>query len=389
MHKRYEELDSLRGLAALFVVFYHVYQVIPTNKISKIIFEYSPLRLFISGGESVILFFVLSGFVLALLYLNNKQPSYSSFILKRICRIYLPYLFAFVFAVGCKEVLYNGKLQGNISWVTLAWTSPITWQAIKDHLFMLGTFMSNLNPVIWSLVHEMRISIIFPLVMFLVVKTNWKTGIGLGLVASVLSIVISHVFKTSNTGIEYVATLNYTAMFIIGALLAKYRSQISLKFSSLSKRIKILTLAVGLFTYLLVHPSYVLSILFHGFSPFYRTVIDSWFVATGASILIIFAINSVSLSRLLTIRFLNYLGKISYSLYLIHVVVILMMVHLLQGQGIPIGIILTGSLIVSFIVASLMYYFIEKPSIKLGRTLTQTRNVKRLATEKTTSSRIA
>ncbi|WP_189012253.1 acyltransferase family protein [Paenibacillus marchantiophytorum] len=91
MNKRYEELDSLRGLAALCVVFFHLYQVIPINKLFKVIFEYSPLRLFISGGESVVMFFVLSGFVLALPYFD---------------------------------------------------------------------FLSNLNPVIWSLVHEMRISII-------------------------------------------------------------------------------------------------------------------------------------------------------------------------------------------------------------------------------------
>ncbi|KQX51975.1 acyltransferase family protein [Paenibacillus sp. Root444D2] len=386
MNKRYEELDSLRGLAALFVVFVHMYQVIPTNKVSKIIFEYSPLRLFISGGESVILFFVLSGFVLSLPYFNNKHSSYSSFIIKRVCRIYLPYLFAVIIAIGGKELFYTGKINGATAWINLSWSAPINIQVIKSHLLMLGSFMSNLNPVIWSLVHEMRISIIFPLVMLLLIRLDWKKGIALGVIVSVMAIILYNVFKPASTGTEYVASLNYTAMFIIGALLAKYRSHIAQKFTSLSNKIKVLAIAFGLVSYLFVHPSFVIN-AFHTIPPFYRTVIDSWFVTLGAVVLIIFAINSTFMSRVLRIHFVNFLGKISYSLYLIHIVIFLSMFQLLRGV-LPTGMILIASLFISFVVATLMYHFIEKPSIKLGRILTtQPKKINSLETEK--ASRIA
>lgn len=374
MNKRYEELDSLRGVAALFVVFSHMYQVIPPRKLSKIIFEFSPLRLFISGGEAVILFFILSGFVLALPYFNNNQSSYTSFIIKRICRIYMPYLVAMFIAIGCREIYYEGRMKGLSGWVNSFWTAPLSFQAVKDHVLMLGTFLSNLNPVIWSLVHEMRISIIFPLIMLLIVKLDWKKSLSLSVLCTLVAMILFEIFQPKNTGVEYVASLNYTAMFIIGALIAKHRTFIASKYNLLNKKMKLLIFASGLVTYLLIHPSFAIkAFVYQGISPFYRTVIDSWAITLGAAILIIFAINSALFSKILRTKFVCFLGKISYSLYLIHVVIILTMLQTLHSTGVPIRIILIGSLLVSFLFATLMYNFIEKPSIKLGKYLTTTR----------------
>ncbi len=64
MTQRYEELDSLRGLAALSVFFSHMYLMFNESMVSTFLFEYGPFRAFIAGSEAVILFFVLSGFVL-------------------------------------------------------------------------------------------------------------------------------------------------------------------------------------------------------------------------------------------------------------------------------------------------------------------------------------
>src|ERR1700744_4347419 len=50
----------------------------------------SPLRLFIAGHAAVIVFFLLSGFVLSLPY-RSKQPHALGFILRRTSRIYIPF----------------------------------------------------------------------------------------------------------------------------------------------------------------------------------------------------------------------------------------------------------------------------------------------------------
>ncbi|WP_373291243.1 acyltransferase family protein [Paenibacillus marchantiophytorum] len=213
--------------------------------------------------------------------------------------------------------------------------------------------------------------------MIIIAKLDWKKALAFSALVSLLAIVLFIIFKPASTGTEYVASLNYTALFIIGALLAKYRSYISHKFNSLSVKVKISVFAFGIATYLFVHPSFVIkALLFQNIPPFYRTVIDSWFITLGAVILIIFTLNSARLSRMMRHFFVIFLGKISYSLYLVHVVIILTVVQTLYGRGLPIGILLSGSLLVSLFIASMMYFFIEKPSIWLGRVLTKSKKMK-------------
>jgi len=45
----------------------------------------------VGGLEAVIVFYVLSGFVLAITAARINAPSYTAFTVKRFCRIYIPY----------------------------------------------------------------------------------------------------------------------------------------------------------------------------------------------------------------------------------------------------------------------------------------------------------
>ncbi|MGO4270502.1 acyltransferase family protein, partial [Paenibacillus sp. TAF58] len=118
-----------------------------------------------------------------------------------------------------------------------------------------------------------------------------------------------------------------------------------------------------------IHPSFAIKRFFYPeISPFYRTVIDSWAVTGGAVIIIIFALNSSLFSRLLRNYLINYLGKISYSLYLIHVVVLFTAVHSLHNI-LPLWCIFLLTLIVSLAISVGMYHLVERPSIQLGKAL--------------------
>src|SRR4051812_9751190 len=72
--RRIPELDALRGLAAVAVLLGHWMTVVPAwdddtrhqpAKWLLNIFKYTPLRLLTAAPEAVLVFFVLSGFVLA------------------------------------------------------------------------------------------------------------------------------------------------------------------------------------------------------------------------------------------------------------------------------------------------------------------------------------
>ena len=74
---RLKELDSLRGIAALSVAFYHFTEGRP------------PFKYFKFCGTAVDLFFMISGFVIFLSVVDN--PSWKIFVKRRILRLYPTY----------------------------------------------------------------------------------------------------------------------------------------------------------------------------------------------------------------------------------------------------------------------------------------------------------
>ncbi len=54
----------------------------------------------VAGHEAVILFFLLSGFVLTIPYLLPDPPGYLRFLTRRVIRIYVPYLAALMQATA-------------------------------------------------------------------------------------------------------------------------------------------------------------------------------------------------------------------------------------------------------------------------------------------------
>jgi peptidoglycan/LPS O-acetylase OafA/YrhL len=368
-HQRYEELDSLRGLAAVSVVLFHLLPVIPSfTWLEKL--NNTPLFIFWAGHEAVILFFMLSGFVLALPYLNNRASSYKDYLIKRVCRIYIPWLVSFALVIFCMSSFYKIDLTKLSFWFDTDVT-PIPIDSLLNHIFLLGEFQSfKFNMVVWSLVHEMRVSLIFPALMYLLImKYSWKRNIAIALTGSILFfffyVLCLKLFKYDATKLQtsYLLTLHYIAFFIIGALLAKHRSVFQKWYGKLSQISKVMLAGAGVlsYTYSGWFPKISLSHLF---------IIKDWTIAIGCTIFMIFCLHSKTVKFIMTFKPVKFVGRISYSLYLYHLIVSLSLVNVLHGK-ITMGLIIFISFVSSFIVASIMY-LVEKKSISLGRTLTKT-----------------
>lgn len=87
---RFKKLESMRGFAAIYVVLHHL---VPSN--------YSLLNInlgfiFRFGQEAVILFFLLSGFVVNYSYQQSKNADARIYFFKRFNRIYIPLICVFV-----------------------------------------------------------------------------------------------------------------------------------------------------------------------------------------------------------------------------------------------------------------------------------------------------
>ncbi len=179
---------------------------------------------------------------------GNNPPPYSGFVLKRICRIYLPYLASLFFVITLNAALSQGGLAGMNEWFNKTWPLPITWEPIVRHVILLDSFdTARFSPPFWSLVHEMRISLVFPLVALLVFyRPRWAAAFAIML--SVAGIVLTAVGDPAN---NYFITLHYTACFVVGSLLARYRERTCVFYAELSHRKRVVFLAVAfvLYTY--------------------------------------------------------------------------------------------------------------------------------------------
>lgn len=374
MNKRFEELDSLRGLAAIAVILSHLALVLPSIYLIEKL-KNTPLHIFWAGHEAVILFFILSGYVLSLPYLNNKTPKYKAFFTKRVCRIYLPYIVSISIGILCMGMFAHNKIPELSKWFNDIWANPVPLREIIDHIIMLGNFKSYaINNIIWSLVHEMRISIIFPIIMFIVIKLNWKTSIVVGLSCSLvyfLTWIISlKLFKYNITEYDtsYILTLHYVGFFILGSLLAKHKQHLHDAYVKITTIKRISFLVIGLLAY--TYTWWFMPNVFY----LHFSFINDWMIAIGCSVIILSSLNSTRLKILLLLRPIQFTGKISYSLYLFHMIILIVMINAFYGK-MPINLILGISFILSFIIASVAYYIVEIPSIKLGKILTKKREI--------------
>ncbi|WP_329766593.1 acyltransferase [Bacillus nitratireducens] len=372
MTRRYKELDSLRGIAAIIVLLGHFLALFPI--LGKKVM-YSTFGAYFSilwqGHSAVIIFFVLSGFVLSLPFYKGTEFNYLKYLIKRVCRIYIPYIVILFIAIGIKLGVHSkiGTIPGLVQWGS--WNIEVSFNRVMDHILFLREFNSDaFIMVIWSLVHEMRISIVFPLIIFLLLRVNWKLSMGIAMFLSVIGyLLMKNIPSEFNMPVStnYFITLHYSSMFIIGALLAKNREYLVSKI--INSKVKYILLPLGLlfFSYPRI-PFMLLSKLIGEIDYDLYLIIIDWYICFGAVLIILSALSSKLFSKLLLIKPVQFIGEISYSLYLVHPIVLLTTVHIFYGK-ISVPLILLISFLFTMVVSVLCYKFIEIPSIKIGRKL--------------------
>ncbi|RUL53202.1 acyltransferase family protein [Lysinibacillus antri] len=371
---RIESLDSLRGISALIVVVFHclIAFVVFANAIN---FQFenefikfltlSPLKVLWSGNEAVLLFFVLSGFVLTLPMLNGKQQRYTVYITKRFFRIYIPYIVMMAVSTILAIVFMEYKDSTGLSaHYEARWNHDVTKSAVIAYILMINYELTNVNGVVWSLIHEMRISIIFPFVAYIIYKLNFFKSFFVIFIGWALCYVgVNYINNTVDFGKYAIVTGNigqtvwYSLFFFAGSFLAKY---IQL-FSFLKKTHPFIKFIVFAIAILLINAKSMLYMI--GIASYKMPQIIALF---GILILFIFVLNSKLADEWLTRRPILWLGKVSYSLYLVHIPVI-MVTTIVLGKVIPMVWAFVLAIGLSILAAGIVYRLVEVPSIHLGK----------------------
>ncbi|KAA0742260.1 acyltransferase [Bacillus sp. AY3-1] len=359
MSKRIKELDSIRGLAALTVVFGHFCLMLPSLPNS---IKFSPLRFLWAGGEAVIVFYVLSGFVLSMALYHSKT-NYWGYLIKRFVRIYIPYYFWIIITFALFILFSPYEVVGLRDWFYDRWQGSITKLDILNHFVLLNNFFTeNYNPVIWSLAQEMRISIVFPLLFLLFYKLNWKKTILFALSFSLISVFLNmlHIGKAEGFYNGYADTLHFTSMFMVGMLLFKHQEKLIYSYRNMKKFKKGFLIALGIILYLY-------SILIYGFSRNDTTfLLKDWGVVMGVSIFIIMAMSNLKVKVFLNKSVFVYLGEISYSIYLCHFPIMMVLFKLLYTK-IPIFFLLILCITMTLLFSIVSYHLIEKKCINWAK----------------------
>ncbi len=339
---RYHALDALSGVAAFGVLVTHCMQLaLPEGTLN-----HTPLRILVNGRSFVIFFFVLSGFVLATaLWNGSRRDGYWRYAARRFARLYPPYLVAglmgMLLAAGTGHIDLAGWLH------YLAFTGHPSGTAI--------------NAPSWSLVYEIRLSLAMPLICFLILSkpraTFWAMIVFfLGVEALFVYLKIGQFpYGSADPVAAAVITARFAVCFAVGAFLAWDYHGKRMFFAALARY----PLASFIAAFVLM------SVLLDQLS------------LIAAALLIVLALEWPVFGRVLTMPVLLWLGRISYSLYLTHPMLLDSLKTMLAGI-VPAPLIAALAIPLALLLAECFYEFVEKPSIGWARRI-GTRTEKQLA----------
>ena len=355
--ERFSSLDGVRGLAALSVVVTHLISVFLSTSYLRYawfdhaihIASYTPLAAVWAGSQAVMVFFILSGFALHRMLLSGTM-NYGSYLVRRIVRLWVPYAVVLILTIAGIVIFGSHKIAGQSAWLNTFLNPTLSKGLLIQHFLMVGVFDTRpINFVIWSLVHEMRLSLVFPLIFWAVERNSpWKLliiSVFIGFIADF----IGHHSVQPHTGI--VSTFYYQTFFVIGALLSKHSFKVIKIYRFIPKEISILLFVFFISMY---------CNCFRISATYCEMFGAIWVLITGLS--------SQTAGTVLNSPVVQWLGKISYSLYLCHAVILIFMVNLLYPT-LPFTEVVLISIPIIFIVSVILNYLVEQPSIFLSRKL--------------------
>lgn len=145
MSDRIDKLEAVRGAAALYVVLHH------TIPHSLHIAGLPVGLLLIFGQEAVMLFFLLSGFVIKHSFESKKNQQFCSYFSQRFTRIYIPLIIIYLISYLCMSAREGEIVEPQFSALLKNLLMLQDWEEAKPNV-IISPYMEN-TPL-WSLAYE-------------------------------------------------------------------------------------------------------------------------------------------------------------------------------------------------------------------------------------------
>jgi peptidoglycan/LPS O-acetylase OafA/YrhL len=356
---RIHSLDAMRGVFSVVIIIGHFLLLLPTPLLRAYgwpIIIYTPLR---CGYAFVITFFMLSGFVLALPY-TTRPVSYRSFIIRRLCRIYIP--FAAIIIITFLLYLLVGLSPADVNDMSYH-DKNLSQLSVFTPWFLGGTLLASglekhllLNPAVWTLVYELRIAFIFPFLVMLCRRplTAIVFMVACYTFVSFARVHIGNYFifpaLTDDEASTWLTTVYITPCFMFGILLAIYGGRIRGFLDDQSTFVRVIL--------------WILVFVNFSFLPDFQ--IPQPFTEFAAALLILLVLSSNMIDDIAEAPVLQWLGRISFSNYMIHIPILFVLRKLWEGQ-VALGWLCLLCLVMTFPLATLAQRFIEMPARRLAK----------------------
>ncbi len=347
---RFHYLDSARGIAAMSVLIGHFSESRLRGN-----FYFNLGSTVINAADAVSFFFVLSGFVLSFKYLHsNKVLDVKQFYYKRILRLYPAYIFTVLICF----------LSGNQRGIVFAIFRELFYenkQSLWQELFMIRGVHNWYGPG-WTLDIEMIFSLLLPIFIICAQKN----------IKAIIWIVPLYYL----IGAGYIA--GWVVHFCLGIIAAYYYPEIKSYDFSKSKLYpyRWLIFLATYFAYSMRQFDHIWNFnqneTFRNFGIITRT--DFFHYSGFASfVIIVWIINSTKAQRFLNVKPLLFLGKISYGIYLMHWLPLMITINyskilmaFFKEEYYYVPVMLLVQILVTVILATCVYYYIEKPFMNLA-----------------------
>jgi peptidoglycan/LPS O-acetylase OafA/YrhL len=296
-------ITALRGVAAIFVVFFHMDVIIFYRELGSLI-SHDTSGIITKGYLWVDFFFLLSGFIISHVYgkalTTNflKWQSIKSFLWARFSRIYPLHVFTLILLIPF--ALLFPLISSSV--VDGSWTTFFAWSAVWDNLVLINAMNQHnylsWNIVAWSIGAEWWTYVVAIFILPLVYRKKNFQILLLALIA--IAALCSMVYFRKNLDITFdYGFVRCISEFLLGSVVY----QLYLK--SIGKKWLAIDIVFGVFMLLLI-------LIFH------IKLHDLFTIPIFCFLILSSVYNEGTINRILESKLPVYLGKISYSIYMMH-----------------------------------------------------------------------
>jgi len=351
--KHFHTFDALRFISFFLVFLHHL----PKS-------EWETIAAFQrSGGIGVCFFFVLSGFLITYILLFEKEKrhtiSLKKFFVRRILRIWPLFYAMILFAFLTPYLLNVFGLSATNDGYQPNWLVSVLFG--ENYMMMYTDSFPDRAPlrVMWSLCIEEHFYIIWGILLYCFSKVSLPNIIIASiLLANIIRIIYSYL------GIPALDIFTYIDYFAYGAIPAYLLMTKSTVLEKTSKIPMINKYLLVLFTisFVFIFPNLDIQ------NVVIKNIIPNVF-GILFSIVILFTLSNSNYLHIKNNTLISKLGKYTYSLYLVHTIVILLLIQISKhisflGNWFAFSLI---ALILTIIVSIISYEIFEKQFLKLKK----------------------